>query len=103
MDPQVKKDPTYIAGAGSKAAERLVLQHRIFSPGTKRLLEMSGFRPDMQVLIVGSGGGDETCLVAEALKGSGHITAIDKSEEQTKETQKAVNKASFTAQVHLHH
>lgn len=99
MNHERQANSSYIATTGSKAAQRLALQHRVFELGTKKLLNMSGFRPDMQVLIVGSGGGDETCMLASELEGTGHVIAIDKSEEQTKQTQQAVDKAGLTSRV----
>jgi len=69
--------PQYIAKTGSEARERLSLQHRVFSPGTQTLLEMANFQPNMRVLVVGCGCGDETIMIAKQLNETGKIIAID--------------------------
>lgn len=99
MKNETQSHSSYIASTGKKAAERLALQHKVFKPGTDILLTMSNFQPEMRVLVIGSGGGDETCMIAKKLTGSGHVIALDKSEEQTKKTQQAVNKAGLTSRV----
>lgn len=91
--------PAYIAKTGDVARSRLAIQHRVFAPGTETLLAMAGFRPDMRVLIVGCGCGDETVMIAEKLGPDGRITALDKSPEQIEQTRQVVEVAGFSAKV----
>lgn len=94
----------YIAQTGAAAKDRLTIQHEVFLPGTKKTLELANFNPDMNILIVGCGCGDETAFIAAKLSDAGRITAIDVSEAQIKVAAEKVstlpNKAniSFVAQ-----
>jgi predicted O-methyltransferase YrrM len=90
----------YIAKTGDAAKERLALQHRVFAPGTERLLEMAKFNPSMKVLIVGCGCGDETIMIAQKMAGqSGEIVAMDKSPDQIVQTQAAVRQAGVLTRI----
>lgn len=89
----MNQPPTYIAQTGSYLArDRLALQHRVFSPGTERLLVLSHFRPDMRVLIIGCGCGDETIMIAKKMNDVGHMVAIDISAEQLAEAKTAAER-----------
>lgn len=91
--------PAYIAQTGQSARDRLALQHRVFAPGTEILLEMCKFKPDMQVLIVGCGCGDETVMIAEKMQSTGHIVALDRNLEQIDQAKKAVKEAGLSDRV----
>lgn len=84
-----KNNFQYIAKTGSEAKERLTLQHRVFAPGTELLLEMASFKPNMRILVVGCGCGDETIMIAKQLNTQGQIVAIDNSHDQIEEAKQA--------------
>lgn len=90
----------YIAQRGSNLArERLALQHRVFSPGTQRLLTLSHFRPDMHVLVIGCGCGDETIMIAKQMDNVGRIVAIDINAEQLTEAKIAAARAGVAEKI----
>ncbi|MDO8954147.1 MAG: methyltransferase domain-containing protein [Gammaproteobacteria bacterium] len=89
----------YIAQTGEGAKDRLSLQHQVFSPGTEALLKIAKFRPDMRILIVGCGCGDETIMVAKLLNDTGSIVAIDSSAEQIHQAKAAVKAAGHEAKL----
>ena len=91
--------PDYIAKTGSEGRARLKIQHRVFAPGTEMLLKMSAFRPDMRVLVIGSGCGDETIMIASLMDDDGHLVAVDKSIEQIEQARQAVKEASLEKKV----
>lgn len=93
--------PEYIAKTGNEAKDRLRLQHEVFAPGTQLLLKMSGFRPDMRILIIGCGCGDETLMIAQQMNEKGQIIAIDKSRQQIEQAQKLLENAKITTQVNF--
>ena len=57
--------PTYLMGRSEAETRRLMAQHRLYGPFTRRLLEDAGIEEGMKVLDVGSGAGDVALLAAE--------------------------------------
>lgn len=90
---------SYIAQTGIDAKARLALQHRVFSPGTQTLLEMAEFHPQMRVLVVGCGCGDETIMIAKQLNQRGKVVALDISLEQIEQAKEAVATAHLEDKV----
>ncbi len=55
----------YVLATGDAAAHRLRLLHRLYGPGTRRVLLEAGLRPGMCVADLGCGVGMVTALLAE--------------------------------------
>jgi len=71
-------DPAHYALGRSRAeAERLMLQHRIYGPSTRRLLTSAGISAGMRVLDVGSGAGDVTLLLADLVGPTGEVVGLE--------------------------
>lgn len=77
----------YVASVGAEDAERLSLQHEIFSKGTSNFLRRLNVCKGMNVLVVGCGGGDETIMIAKIVGETGRVTGIDINAEQIKVAQ----------------
>lgn len=67
----------YILGRGEAETRRLIVQHRIYAPATRRLFEAAGIGRGMSVLDIGSGAGDVALLVADLVGPTGRVTGID--------------------------
>jgi ubiquinone/menaquinone biosynthesis C-methylase UbiE len=69
----------YVLGTGDQEADRLGLQHRLWSASAHELWEKAGIRPGMSVLDIGSGPGYATMDMAEIVTESGRVFAVDES------------------------
>lgn len=67
----------YILGRGDAETRRLILQHQIYGPATRRLFRAAGIGPGMSVLDIGSGAGDVALLVADLVGPKGRVTGVD--------------------------
>jgi len=72
----------YALAAGEAADYRLRLLHRVYGPGTLRLLLDAGLRRGMRVADVGCGVGMVTALIAELVGPEGSVVGIDSSSAQ---------------------
>jgi SAM-dependent methyltransferase len=84
--PDVQSQPTgaahpYMLGRSDAETRRLVLQHQIYGPITRRLFEAAGIGAGMRVLDIGSGAGDVALLLAELVGPRGHVTGVDLNAE----------------------
>jgi len=68
---------TYVLGRSESETRRLILQHQIYAPLTRRFFEAAGIGAGMKVLDVGSGAGDVALLAAELVGPSGQVVGID--------------------------
>lgn len=68
---------TYILGRTDAETRRLILQHQIFGPLTRRFFHAAGIGAGMKVLDVGSGAGDVALLVAEMVGPRGRVVGVD--------------------------
>jgi len=68
---------TYILGRTDREARRLILQHQIYGPITRRFLSAAGIGRGMKVLDVGSGAGDVTLLLADMVGPRGRVVSVD--------------------------
>ena len=70
MNPAVMSSAdTYVLGRGEAETRRLIFQHQIYGPITRRFLSAAGIGAGMKVLDVGSGAGDDAlsaCRVGRA-------------------------------------
>jgi len=71
------KQPTYLMGRSEAETRRLVAQHRLYGPFTRRLLEDAGIERGMKVLDVGSGAGDVALLAADLVGPAGSVVGVD--------------------------
>ena len=71
----------YALGRSEAETRRLMLQHRIYGPLTRRFFEAAGIGAGMQVLDIGSGAGDVALLLADIVGPSGRVVGIDTNAE----------------------
>jgi len=67
----------YILGHSQHETRRLILQHQIYGPITRRFFEAAGIGRGMKVLDVGSGAGDVALLVADLVGPAGRVVGVD--------------------------
>jgi len=68
---------TYALGRSDAETRRLILQHRIYGPITRRFFEAAGIGAGMSVLDIGSGAGDVALLLAELVGPRGRVVGVD--------------------------
>ena len=71
----------YAMGRTQAETRRLVLQHQVYGPLTRRLFVAAGIGPGMKVLDVGSGAGDVALLASDLVGPSGLVLGIDMNPE----------------------
>ena len=64
-------------GRGDAETRRLILQHQIYGPLTRRLFEAAGIGAGMRVLDVGGGAGDVALLLADLVGPRGRVVGVD--------------------------
>ena len=72
--------PEYMLGHSDSETHRLMLQHQLFAPVTRRLFEAAGIGRGMRVLDVGSGAGDVALLLADIVGPTGQVIGIDQND-----------------------
>jgi SAM-dependent methyltransferase len=80
----------YVLATGAAAAYRLRLLHRLYGPGTRRVLFDAGLRCGMRVADVGCGVGMVTALLADLVGPEGHVVGIDASAAQLAQARERV-------------
>lgn len=78
----------YILATGGKDVERLRLLHQVYGPGTEALFHRIGLRDGMRVVEIGCGSGNIACWVAEQVRPSGTVVAIDNSAAQVEQARR---------------
>jgi ubiquinone/menaquinone biosynthesis C-methylase UbiE len=68
---------TYVLGRGEAETRRLILQHQIFGPLTRRFFEAAGIGAGMKVLDLGSGAGDVALLLADLVGPRGRVVGVE--------------------------
>jgi len=68
---------TYAMGRSPAETRRLVLQHQVYGPLTRRFFQAAGIGPGMKVLDVGSGAGDVALLAADLVGPTGLVVGVD--------------------------
>jgi len=71
----------YVLGHSNHETRRLILQHQIYGPITRRFFEGAGIVRGMKVLDVGSGAGDVALLAADLVGPSGRVVGVDGNAE----------------------
>jgi ubiquinone/menaquinone biosynthesis C-methylase UbiE len=69
----------YVLGTGIDEAQRLGLQHRLWSSHTHRLWELAGIQPGNIVIDLGCGPGHAAIDLAQIVGQSGRVIAVDES------------------------
>src|SRR5277367_3872193 len=75
--PITTKAGEYSLATGEAAVRRLSALHRVCSPAGRRVLLQAGLKPGMTVADFGCGVGATTCMLAELVGPSGHVTGLD--------------------------
>jgi SAM-dependent methyltransferase len=77
----VNSSDTYILGRTDRETRRLILQHLVFGPLTRRFFQAAGIGAGMKVLDIGSGAGDVSILTAELVGLTGRVVGVDMNAE----------------------
>ncbi len=72
---------SYPLGRSDAETRRLILQHQIYGPITRRFLVAAGITRGMKVLDLGSGAGDVALLLADLVGPEGHVVGVDLNAE----------------------
>jgi SAM-dependent methyltransferase len=72
----------YVLATGEAATHRLLVLHRLYGPGARRLLLRAGIGRGMRVADLGCGVGMVTTLLAELVGPDGQVVGVDASGEQ---------------------
>jgi ubiquinone/menaquinone biosynthesis C-methylase UbiE len=67
----------YPLGHSDAETRRLILQHQVYAPLTRRFLVDAGITAGMRVLDVGSGAGDVALMLAELVGPQGRVVGVD--------------------------
>jgi SAM-dependent methyltransferase len=71
----------YVLGRTEAETRRLILQHQIYGPLTRRFFQTAGIGPGMKVLEVGSGAGDVALLAADLVGPQGQVIGVEMNAE----------------------
>ena len=77
LRPTPDRADDYALGRSAAETERLILQHRIYSPITRQFLTSAGVTRGMKVLDLGSGAGDVALLLADLVGPEGRVVGVD--------------------------
>ncbi len=70
-------EDTYFLGRSDAETRRLILQHQVVGPATRRFLQAAGIGTGMKVLDVGSGAGDVALLLSDLVGPRGRVVGVD--------------------------
>ncbi|MBY0463062.1 MAG: class I SAM-dependent methyltransferase [Alphaproteobacteria bacterium] len=90
-----KRDSSYILEVGEKGEENLNLQHKMLESNSIEQLNKAGLREGIVVWDIGCGSGEMTEYIASVVGSTGHVYAVDASEEQIKVTKKRITSADY--------
>jgi len=76
----MESNDTYALGRSDAETRRLIFQHQIYAPATRRFFEAAGIGRGMKVLDLGSGAGDVALLVADLVGPEGSVVGVDMNE-----------------------
>lgn len=71
------KPDNYALGRSERETRRLILQHQIYGPVTRRFFEAAGIGAGMKALDIGSGAGDVALLLADLVGPRGRVMGVD--------------------------
>jgi 2-polyprenyl-3-methyl-5-hydroxy-6-metoxy-1,4-benzoquinol methylase len=75
--PTSGSGPDYALGRSAAETRRLIAQHQIYGPITRRFLTAAGVSAGMRVLDLGSGAGDVALLLADLVGPQGRVVGVD--------------------------
>src|SRR5262245_28190059 len=79
-EPAISMEPDdYVLGRSAAETQRLILQHQIYGPLTRRFLHAAGVGAGMRVLDAGSGAGDVALLLADLVGPSGAVVGVEEN------------------------
>jgi len=87
---------TYAMGRTQAETRRLMLQHQVYGPLTRRFFETAGLGPGMKVLDIGSGAGDVALLAADLVGPSGLVLGVDMNADILATARERVDLAGWT-------
>jgi len=70
-------DDAYVLGRSDAETRRLIIQHQIYGPITRRFFQAAGIGTRMKVLDVGSGAGDVSLLLADLVGPRGRVVGVE--------------------------
>jgi SAM-dependent methyltransferase len=95
---ELPSDPAddYALGRSEAETRRLIVQHQLYGPFTRRFLTAAGVTSGMKVLDVGSGAGDVALLVADLVGPQGGVVGVDTNGEILEVARARVEAAGWT-------
>src|SRR5262249_17022703 len=81
----------YALATGEAAAYRLRILHRVYGPGTRRVLLEAGLRRGMRVADLGCGVGTVTRMIAKLVGPEGLVVGVDSSGAQLAKAREQAN------------
>ncbi len=87
---------SYALGHSEAETRRLILQHQIYAPITRRFFEAAGIGRGMRVLDVGSGAGDVAMLAADLVGPRGRVVGIERNGEIVETARARAESAGWT-------
>jgi SAM-dependent methyltransferase len=78
----IARPGAYALATGETAAHRLWILHKLYGPGTRRVLMEAGMRRNMRVADLGCGVGMVTGLLADLVGPEGQVVGVDASGAQ---------------------
>lgn len=93
---------TYVLGHSDRETRRLILQHQVFGPLTRRFFQTAGLGPGMKVLDIGSGAGDVALLAAEMVGVQGKVVGVDLNGEILETARARTQSVGWTNVTFLH-
>lgn len=90
MSYAAKKNEKYVLATGDKARERLELQNNLLAKDAYEHLEKAKLSKGMIVWDIGCGVGAVTSYLADKVGETGHVYALDISQEQLKTAEKRI-------------
>ena len=90
------KPDTYALGRSEAETRRLILQHQIYGPITRRFFQAAGIGTGMKVLDLGSGAGDVALLLADLVGPRGRVVGVDMNAAILETARARVDAAGWT-------
>jgi len=92
----MKATELYPLGRSEAETRRLILQHQIYGPITRRFFQAAGIGSGMKVLEVGSGAGDVALLLADLVGPTGRVVGVEMNGEILKTARARVESAGWS-------
>jgi SAM-dependent methyltransferase len=73
----MSKPDSYVLGRTDAETRRLMVQHHLFGPLTRRFFQAAGIGAGMKVLDIGSGAGDVALMLADMVGPRGRVVGVE--------------------------